>query len=275
MAENVLVWDGAGLRPADAGTDLLVADSWLVDDGAVAGFGHHRARFRTACLSAGVPEGEVDAFLDAVPGHLPSRGRLFPRVEYGCGPDGPQLRLRVRPAPPITTEVVLAPHPGPDPRRAPRTKGPDLVMLGGVRARAAELGAGEAVLCTADGTLLEGAYSAVVWWRSEMGGDVLCVPDPDLPVLDSVTRRRIVDAAGRRSVDVRHERVAPADLDGLETWSLSALHGIRAVTGWRGCHVQGDIRGGIRGRAVEAGPAERAATWRGYLAADLTPLVPA
>ncbi|OJY50175.1 aminotransferase class IV [Pseudonocardia sp. 73-21] len=247
MVEDVLVWDGSGLRPADAGTDLLVADSWLVDDGAIAGLGHHRDRFVTACRAAGVSAG---AFFDAVPAHLPTHGRLFPRVELGAGAE---LRLRVRPAPPTGTEVVLAPHPGPDPRVAPRTKGPDLVMLGGVRARAAELGAGEAVLCTADGTLLEGAYSAVVWWR----GDVLCVPAADLPVLDSVTRRRIVDEAARRGVEVRRERVVPADLDGLETWSLSALHGIRAVTGWRGC-------------AVTAGAVERAETWRGYLAAELT-----
>lgn len=260
VEEDVLVWDGTAVRPADAGSDLLVADSWLVDDGAVAGFGHHRARFVTACRAAGVSTGEADAFLDAVPGHLPARGRLFPRIEYGPGASGPELRLRVRPAPATTTAVVLAPHPGPDPRVAPRTKGPDLVMLGGVRAQAVVLGAGEAVLCTGDGTLLEGAYSAVVWWR----GDTLCVPGVDLPVLDSVTRRRVVEQAGRRGVEVRPERVTPADLDGLETWSLSALHGIRAVTGWRGCSVGG--------REVLAGPAERAATWRRYLAADLAPL---
>lgn len=243
------MWDGAGLRAADAGTDLLVADSWLVDHGAIAGFGHHRVRFAAACQAAGVSAG---AFLDAVPAHLPQQGRWFPRVELG---GGAELRLRVRPAPPAGTDVVLAPHPGPDPRTTPRTKGPDLVMLGEVRARAAELGAGEAVLCTADGTLLEGAYSAVVWWR----GDVLCVPDADLPVLDSVTRRRVVEEAGRRGVEVRGERVTPADLDGLETWSLSALHGVRAVTGWRGC-------------AVAAGPVERAATWRAHLAAELAPV---
>lgn len=247
MVQGVLVWDGADLRPAEAGTDLLVADSWLVDGGAVAGWGHHRDRFGTACRAAGV---SAEHFLDAVPPHLPTDGRWFPRVELGAGPE---LRLRVRPAPPTSAEVVLAPHPGPDPRVAPRTKGPDLVMLGDVRARAAELGAGEAVLCSGDGTLLEGAYSAVVWWR----GDALCIPADDLPVLDSVTRRRILDEAARRGVEVRRERVTPADLDGLETWSLSALHGIRAVTGWRGC-------------AVTAGPAERAATWRGYLAAELT-----
>lgn len=249
MVQDVLVWDGSGLRPADTGTDLLVADSWLVDGGAVAGLGHHRHRFVTACRAAGV---SADGFFDAVAAHLPSQGRWFPRVELGAGPE---LRLRVRPAPPTATVVVLAPHPGPDPRVAPRTKGPDLVMLGDVRARAAELGAGEAVLCAADGTLLEGAYSAVVWWR----GDALCVPAADLPVLDSVTRRRVVDEAGRRGVEVRRERVTPADLDGLETWSLSALHGIRAVTAWKGC-------------AVTAGPVERAETWRRLLATELTPV---
>ncbi|MDT7710715.1 MAG: hypothetical protein QOG20_6322 [Pseudonocardiales bacterium] len=254
--EDVLVWDGTALQGSVAGTELLVADSWLVDDGAMAGLERHRARFVGACTAAGVSIDHAMRFMDAVPGHLPLTGRLFPRVEYGPGPGGLELRLRVRPAPPTTETVVLAPHPGPDPRRAPRTKGPDLEMLGGVRAQAAELGAGEAVLCTEDGTLLEGAYSSVVWWR----GDTLCLPDAELPVLDSVTRGRLVDAAAQRGVAVRHECVTPTDLDGLETWSLSALHGIRAVTGWRGCEVR-------------TGAVERAPLWREVLAAEAVPLV--
>ncbi|MFC4949944.1 aminotransferase class IV [Pseudonocardia sp. GCM10023141] len=260
--EGVFVWDGAQLRPAPAGSEMLVADSWLVTDGAVGGFGHHRDRFTAACAAAGVPADRTTAFLDAVPALLPVAGRWFPRIECGpgaggSGPGGPELRLRVRQAPPTTATLVLAPHPEPDPRRAPRTKGPDLVMLGEVRNQAIALGAGEAVLCAADGTLLEGAYSAVVWWR----GEELCLPDPELPVLDSVTRRRVVEEAGRRGVAVRYERVTPAALDGLETWSLSALHGIRAVSGWRGCDVR-------------AGAARRAPEWRAQLGADVTMLAP-
>src|ERR1039458_248493 len=58
-------------------------------------------------------------------------------------------------------------------------------MLIGIRQGAAAQGADEALLVSGSGTVLEGALSAVLWWR----GDVLCAPPQSLPVLPSVTRR--------------------------------------------------------------------------------------
>ncbi|RIJ53801.1 aminotransferase class IV, partial [Clavibacter phaseoli] len=152
----------------------------------------------------------------------------FPRVEALRGPDGDVARLLVRPAPERTASVVLRDHDGRDPRTMPRVKGPDLHALGALRSRASRFGAGEAVILADDGTIVEGAYSAILWWH----GAALAVVEGDVPRIPSVTERSIVALATALGVDVLHERVRPADLDGREVWSVSALHGIRLVRGW-------------------------------------------
>jgi hypothetical protein len=48
-----------------------------------------------------------------------------------------------------------------------------------------------------------------------------------------VTERTICDHAEFIGAPVVSARVRPADLVGAEVWALSALHGIRVVTGWR------------------------------------------
>ncbi|RII86860.1 hypothetical protein DZF98_16300, partial [Clavibacter californiensis] len=155
-------------------------------------------------------------------------GAWFPRVEALRGPDGDVARLLVRPAPERTASVVLRDHDGPDPRTMPRVKGPDLHALGALRSRASRYGAGEAVILAADGTIVEGAYSAILWWH----GDALAVVEGAVPRIPSVTERSIVALATALGVDVLHERARPADLDGREVWAVSALHGIRLVRGW-------------------------------------------
>lgn len=232
---RVLVWspDGGGwVAPADRGRDptgpgpLDVADSWLVEDGRVRGLGLHAARFAGACgARRGVPAAAVGAFLDAARAALPAEGRWFPRVE--CGTDG-CLVLRLRPAAADAGPVVLATAAGADPRRAPRVKGPDLPALLALREAAEARGAGEAVLLSPAGHVLEGALSAIVWWR----GDVLCVPPAGAAVLDSVTRRLVLALAATRGTPVREEAARPADLGGTELWTLGARHGIRPVTAW-------------------------------------------
>lgn len=262
--QEVFGWAGGGLTPAKtvtpakaltpakAADELLVADSWLVDNGRMRGFELHRTRFTGACQAiAGAADDDVRAFLDACLAVIPATGRWFPRVECTRGAG---LRLRLRIAPQLAGSAVLWPFPGPDPRKAPRVKGPDLALLGEVRGAAQQRGADEAVLCSPDGIVLEGAFSSIVWWRD----DRLHLPDPDLPTLDSVTRRLVVRLAERTPIRVESERVRLPDLDGLEVWVLSALHGIRYVSGWTGVDVR-------------PGPARYAAQWRDMLAALATP----
>jgi branched-subunit amino acid aminotransferase/4-amino-4-deoxychorismate lyase len=218
-------------------TALLAADSWLVVDGRVRAVERHWARFSATCSEHGVDTAEFRAEIESA---VPGEGRWFPRVELWA--DG-ELAFRVRPAPPREPTVVAWISDVPDPRRAPRVKGPDLERLAALRELAAEHGAGEAVLADADGRLLEGAFTSLLWWEGET---LWAVPD-DAPILPGITRALLIELAG--TVELR--RPAPHDVAGCETWLVSALHGIRAVTRWVG--------------GPEPGEAPRAASWQRLL----------
>ena len=218
-------------------TALAAADSWLVVDGRARAVDRHWARFGETSREHGVEPDALAALRARVEGAVPSKGRWFPRVELHA--DG-ELAVRVRPAPPREPTVVAWIADVPDPRRAPRRKGPDLDRLAALRERAAAHGAGEAVLADADGRLLEGAFTSLLWWE----GERLCAVPDDAPILPGITRGLLIELAG--AVELR--RPAPRDLAGRETWLVSALHGIRAVTRWVGGPAPGE--------------ASRAAAWQ-------------
>ncbi|MGH3169658.1 MAG: aminotransferase class IV, partial [Trebonia sp.] len=166
----------------------------------------------------------------------------------------PALQFRIRPAPPRAGRagragtVRLWVAPGPDGRKHPDVKGPDLDWLGDRRQAAVTAGADEAVLVSPGGHVLEGATTSILWWR----GDTLCAPAEDGRILPGTTRAILLDAARSCGVRVIFESAVPASLDGLETWTVNALHGIRPVTAW--------VNAG-----VSAGPATRAPRWQAHL----------
>ncbi|HET6297877.1 MAG TPA: aminotransferase class IV [Kribbella sp.] len=209
---------------------LLVADSFLVANGTVRGLDLHRHRFTTSCKALGF-EGAGDYWDDHVT-RLPGFGRWFPRFELwsdGLTDDGRRLALQARPAPPQGGRVRVAVHEEPDPRTSPRVKGPDLEMLGALKAEAAATQhADEILLLDADGTVLEAAYSAVVWWED----DTLCTPPADRPLLPSVTVALLRDLATTRGIESAERSRTPADLMDREVWLLNALHGIRPIHAW-------------------------------------------
>ncbi len=231
-----------------------VADSFLLDDGLVRDLDVHEKRFEHSCTALGLATDaaatkRVLRFLAAARQALPATGRWFPRLEAHPGDDGGPAHLVcwLRPAPPLTDSVRLWVAPVPDPRSRPRHKGPDLAVLAGLRDRAHEHGADDAVLWNTDGrwngdrlwnndgsrdrdeTLLETAHSALLWWR----GEALCHPDPELPLLPSVTARRLLARARAAGITVKSERTDWRDVLDLEVWAVNALHGIRPVTSWR------------------------------------------
>ncbi|PJJ05077.1 branched-subunit amino acid aminotransferase/4-amino-4-deoxychorismate lyase [Streptomyces sp. 2333.5] len=238
---------------------LLAADSWLVEDGRARELPRHRDRFTAAVTAAGGPAADVvDAFWERELRRVPTSGDWFPRAEFTQeGSLAPRLELRVRPAPQRTDEVRLWVSGRPDPRRIPRHKGPDLTVLGALRAEAVEAGATEALLTTRDGLLLEGATTSLLWWEDE----TLCTVDPALPTLPGVTRDWVLERAADLDVPVRRRRCRLPDLAGREVWCVNALHGIRPVTAWVGA-------GGL----PAPGPAPRSGPWRAAWAAAAQPL---
>ncbi len=224
-------------------TALQVADSWLVVDGHVRALERHWARFSASCSELGVTPAALATFRARVERAVPAHGRWFPRIELR--EDG-KLAVLVRPAPAREPTVVAWLANVPDPRRFPHRKGPDLDRLAALRERAATHGAGEAVLADADGRLLEGAFTSLLWWE----GQTLCVVPDDAPILPGITRALLIDLAGGRDTPVAQRRPAPEELIDRETWLVSALHGIRTVTRWGG---------------TPAGAAPRAATWQRLL----------
>lgn len=239
-ATSIFRWRGCALHPIDEreaiGADTIAADSWLVDDGATLAIGLHRTRFlatiRQLDQSAAPDEtnGVEDAeqFWDAAVAAIPRVGAWLPRVELHEGADGARFTFHLRAAPARSRSVRLVTHRGRDPRSSPRITGTDAMALLDARRSAQEVGADEAVIVSADGSVVEGTASALLWWR----GDALCAPSPELERVDSVTARSVITLATALGTDVLHESVTPGELDGLEVWALDALHGIRIATVW-------------------------------------------
>ena len=214
-----------------AGT-TLVADSWRVHDGQAVALDRHQERFsRSAREYPMINETILGNFFEELRALIPRSGSWFPRVELVNSPGGPTLRYRERVAPPWSTEVTLAvaPH---DPRTTPLIKGPDLEALMALRSAVGDPLTTEAVIVSAEGYLVEGAYSSLMVWPS--GSPVPVITPRDTPRIPSITESVLVDIAYQRGIEPVEKTLGPEDLVGAEVWVLSALHGIRRATEWIG-----------------------------------------
>lgn len=221
---------GAISEPAEQEVGLAVADSFLVENGAMRGRKLHEERFR-AGVAATSPEylSELDRFFELAFALVPRAGRWWPRFELHLGAQSPnQLYLRLREAPEPLSEAALWTLNEKDPRSNPSIKGPDLSLGQQLRRKAKMHGADEAVLLSEEGFIAEGALSSLVWWR----GDVLCAPGDSINWLPSVTRSLVFEIAKQCDTEVHFEEAKPESLIGCEIWLLSALNGIRPVTSW-------------------------------------------
>lgn len=229
-------------------TSLQVADSFLVVNGKVRGLDLHRRRFTTSCRALGVEAGE---YFDDQVGRFPAFGRWFPRFELADG----ELGVQLRPAPTQGDRIRVSVRR--DPRTQPRVKGPDLEVLGELRAEAAAADrSDEVLLVDQDGIALEGAYSALVWWED----GTFCVPPATLPILPSVTAELLRRLATDRGAAIAERTRTPAELaDADEVWLVNALHGIRPVHAW---HTD----------PIDPLPLSTAPSWQQSLLALATPL---
>lgn len=227
-----------------------IIDSWLVTDGTVVSLDAHLDRFSTACAALfALPRERTAAFLRAALRRIPAAGRWFPRVELVLRDGEPGFHLWLRPAPARGATVRAWVYDGVDRRRHPAVKGPDLDWLTEVRSAALRRGADEAVVPSADGLLIEGTTTSLLWWRD----DTLYAPDATrLDLLPSVTRTALLRIAAASGTRVAYACPRLQELAGLETWAVNALHGIRPVREWTGS-------------AFAAGPAPRARIWQARL----------
>ena len=241
-------WTGSELELLDycdmTDVKMVAVDSWLVTEGRALAVQAHRERFASAAGQ------DIEAFWDAVIAAIPREGDWFPRVESHSNG---RLLFRQRTAPERSKSVVVTSFEGGDPRTAPTIKGPDLERMLSIRTSVQPLGAGEAVILTDDGFVVETTTGALLWWR----GEILCGPPFDR--IDSVTARAVLTLATALGVESLEEPVTPAELDGVELWSLNSLQGIRIVTKW------------IDGPSLAEQPG-RLATWRARLDALRRPI---
>lgn len=222
---------------------VLVADSFLLDDGRVRGWDEHRRRFEESCRGLGhAPAANVYERLAQI---LPAAGRWFPRVELVALSRGDRIRLHVRPAPARRAEIAVWPVTPAAALINPRHKGPDLQFLVALRAQAQARGAHEALMLDDRGFAIEGALSNLMWWED----DVLCAVPDDAPILPGVTRALLLRIAQARGQAVRLAIPRLADLRGREVWLTNSLHGVSRVSAWSdgdGSHRAASVFGSRR-----------------------------
>jgi branched-subunit amino acid aminotransferase/4-amino-4-deoxychorismate lyase len=218
-------FNGTALVPLeiDSQLALYVADSWLTREGATVALERHFARFALSADVQGLVR-PVDDFLAAVRGAIPSTGDWFPRLELTVRGE---LQLSLRPAPELTDSVTLwsATH---DPRTEPAIKGPDIAALEELRAEARAAGATEPVISSAEGFIVDGATTCLLWWHN----GALYTPAHELTRVDSVTVSVLRDIAESSGVSVGEAKMRASELDGCEVWAVNALHGIRPALAW-------------------------------------------
>jgi branched-subunit amino acid aminotransferase/4-amino-4-deoxychorismate lyase len=222
--------------------ELLAADSWRVEGGRVVAFAEHRRRFEGAVAAAAAGHVDWPAFWAAVVGAVPAAGGWWPRVELR---GGGRPEVVVRPAPQRRACTRLVWDGRADPRRSPRAKGPDLSLLGRLRAQAVAAGGDCALLTGPGGAVREAATGSVLWWE----GEVLCAPADD-GVLPAVTAGLVLGRARATGVATDRRDRRPEELAGREVWFTSALHGVTGV-----CELR------AASGAVALGTPRRAAAW--------------
>ena len=235
---------------------IEVADSWLVDDGRTRALDLHRARFAASIPAPARAELRLDAFWMAALALIPRTGRFFPRVELTAPGGTRRLAFRLRSAPPVSTSVTAITHLGADLRSRPTVKGPDLAALAAVRRQAQRSGAEEAVITTADGFVVEGTTTGLLWWR-----DFHPVRAPAGIERVGQYHRKIRHHAGHR----------PRHPDALRSRQTAGPGGIGGVGGERAARYP--RHHGLDRWAAPLPAPQRLATWSTRLDALTQPLV--
>lgn len=210
---------------------LMVADSFRVRDfqsvPQVRGLSLHVARFTSAVVAAcedtraSLPEHRLEEFLSDSMSQIAAYGAGNPRLELWGGPElVPELQLSLRPLPALHETIELRSATRVD-TYAPERKGANIGLFAQL---SRSLGA-EALLIAADGTVIEGTTTSIVWWQGTSG----YVVESNARV-HSVTEQLINQIAIDRGERLTPSRTTAEHLRAHEVWAVNALHGIRRVT---------------------------------------------
>lgn len=227
MASTRYRWNGSELVDNSSAFDvpLYVSDSFLLREGTAVNYSGHLARFARMADEQGLKR-SINDFLDAVTQALPRTGSHFPRIDLTSRGE---LELRIRAVPPLGRTVVLSTA-STDPRTEPTFKGPDIPALQVLRDEAATAGADEPVIMDAQGRIVDGASTCLVWLRD----NTLYTPPAEATRLQSLTVEAVSGLAREAGFQIAHEWATPDQLVESQVWALNALHGIRGATAWVG-----------------------------------------
>ena len=218
-------WNGSELVDVTGAPEipLYVADSFLLNEGKVVAYQRHLDRFAASAEFQGLVR-PLDDFLSAVTAALPRTGKLFPRIDLT---ERGELELHIRPAPALHDSLVLATA-SHDPRVEPTIKGPDIPALNALRAEAQAQGADDAVIVDAQGRIVDGSTTCLIWFAEGR----LHLPPAEALRVNSVSVAVAKELAAKGGFTVTEKWATPADLDGVELYAVNALHGIRSVVSW-------------------------------------------
>ena len=207
-----------------------VADSWLIEDGAVRGWSLHVERFTKEAHAAAGDAMPWDRVMRDALALVPcDRTRTwFPRIDLQMEPEGWRCDFTLRVNPPVPRTAIVAVVE--DKRIAPRIKGPDIQHLSLLQDEVGKLGASHALLRSADGTVVDCAIASVVWWRD----GILHLVDPALDCLPGVTRNLLAQKAAQMRTRVYASAARTEELQECETWLVNSRAGIVPVTEWIG-----------------------------------------
>lgn len=203
---------------------LLVADSFRVRErdgrAEVRGLEQHLARFAHAVRAAGseydLTTADLDSFLDSSRKSIAAYGEGFPRLEFRA--DG-RFACRLRALPELTRSIDARSFASERVAHADR-KGPNIERY----ARANRSVGAEALLLGADGRVLEGTTTSVLWWeRGEMHVSTARTRVP------SVVEALLCSAASEAGFAVVAGSLSAPELAQREAWAVNALHGIRTI----------------------------------------------
>jgi branched-subunit amino acid aminotransferase/4-amino-4-deoxychorismate lyase len=207
-----------------------IFETMRVREGRIPFLDRHVTRMQQAVVALGLPPLPPDT-ADQLTAQTKAAPDGALRVEWG----GQTLGIAVRELPksgPLTLNAVREPHPG-YPQKSVERRAFDRAL-----AAAALAGAGEALLCTADGIVAETARFAIGW----LDASSVAFPPLTLNVLPSIGRGRVAEVAGQMGLGMREERVTAADLAGRVLILTNAVRGVVPVASFGGSPVPADPR---------------------------------